>query len=63
MENTFNHAFWFGGVKKYMPMKIYIHGEYTDKAGQKWLRANKGDKPSPYVFGVKKKDILWREPE
>lgn len=61
MDNTFTYAFWFGGVKKHMPMKIYVHGEYKDKNGFKWLLANKGDEPTRYTFGVKLKDIVWRK--
>lgn len=60
-DHNFNYAFWLGGVKKYMPMKIYIHGEYRDKNGFKWLQANKGDEPSIHTFGVKQKDIVWRK--
>jgi len=54
-----NIALWFGGIKKHMPMRIYVHGEYKDNIGQKWLSANKGDTPSRYTFGVKRKDIVW----
>ena len=59
VENTFTHALWFGGVEKHMPMRIYVYGEYKDKTDQKWLMANKGDKPTRYTFGVQEKDILW----
>lgn len=61
MANQFKKALWFGGVKKHMPMRIYIHGEYKGKDGQDWLSANKGDQPSRYTFGVKHKDIMWIE--
>ena len=61
MQNDYKYAFWFGGIKKHMPIKIYIHGEYRDKNGFKWLSANKGDKPSIHTFGVKRKDIIWRK--
>ena len=40
---------------------FYIHGEYRDKNGFKWLSANKGDEPSIHTFGVKLKDIVWRK--
>ncbi len=58
---NFRHALWFGGVKKYMPMRVYVHGEYTDKVNRKRLLVNKGDAPSRYHFGVKRKDIVWLE--
>ena len=59
MDHNFTHALWLGGVEKYMPMRIYVHGEYKDKTSQKWFMANKGDKPTRYTFGVQEKDILW----
>ena len=59
MKHDYKNAFWFGGIKKHMPIKIYIHGEYKDKNGFKWLQANKGNKPSIHTFGVKQKDIVW----
>ena len=31
MKHDYKHAFWFGGVEKYMPMKIYVHGERQSK--------------------------------
>ena len=61
MDTSFKQALWFGGVKKDMPIRIYVHGEYKGRDGQDWLSANKGDQPSPYTFGVKRKDIMWIE--
>ena len=58
---SFKNALWFGGVKKYMPMHIYVHGEYKDSAGRDRLLVNKGDTPSTYRFGVKREDIVWIE--
>lgn len=61
MTKSNNIALWFGGVKKDMPMRIYVHGEYTGKDGGDWLKANKGETPSAYTFGVKQQDIFWIE--
>jgi hypothetical protein len=58
---SFKNAIWTGGVKKHGPMRVYIHGEYKDRTGADWLRANKGDTPSHYTFGVKREDIVWIE--
>tara|TARA_R100001440_G_scaffold21278_1_gene35168 strand:+ start:512 stop:697 length:186 start_codon:yes stop_codon:yes gene_type:complete len=60
MQNDYKYAFWLGGPTG-KPIKIYIHGEYRDKNGFKWLSANKGDDPSIHTFGVKLKDIVWRK--
>ena len=59
MKHNYQHAFWLGGVTKDKPIKIYVHGEYKDKNGFRWLQANKGNDPSVYTFGVKEKDIVW----
>jgi hypothetical protein len=58
---SFKNALWFGGVKEHMPMRVYIHGEYRDRNNADWLRANKGDTPGQYTFGVKREDIVWIE--
>lgn len=58
-ECSFKNALWFGGVKKHMPMRVFVHGEYKDRAGRDRLLVNKGDMPSNYHFGVKREDIVW----
>ena len=58
MQTLYKKAFWFGGEVK-TGLRVYIHGEYKDRAGGEWLRANKGEEPSPYTFGVKRQDLIW----
>ncbi len=58
MQTSYTKALWFGGTDK-TGLPVYVHGEYKDRAGGEWLRANKGDAPTRYTFGVKRQDIVW----
>lgn len=59
---SFKNALWIARCKLGdAPMRVYVHGEYKDRAGRDRLSVNKGDAPSRYTFGVKREDIVWIE--
>ena len=59
---SFKNALWIGRCKLGdAPMRIYVHGEYKNRAGDERLLVNKGDTPSRYHFGVKREHIVWIE--
>ena len=41
---SFKNALWIGRCKLGdAPMRVYVHGEYKDRAGRNRLSVNKGD--------------------
>lgn len=66
MENisncSFKNALWTARCKLGdEPMRVFVHGEYKDRAGRTRLRVNKGDAPTRYTFGVRREHIVWIE--